>query len=215
MTADILSRHEAELAAKQERNRPLLEARLAALNARPGPRVGDYLRLPRLHPRLGEWTRITHDHGDLLQTGGNAGSSYYLGAGGGVSYSGGLDRGVIPGHLVPTADTRPGNCWFFDEGRSGAGRGVTFTVEWRVFDLRPGADLSGIAELECPFMLTVADAAMQERTGYRYLITERAYSHSACRTAEELPALLARDGLKLTEPLPADHASTVMRLAYA
>ena len=119
-------------------NFEILTQRVSAFNARPGPRVGDYIRLPRLHPKLGEFTRITHDWGDKMQTGG-MGGSYYLGSES-CSYSGGLDPGISTAQLIPTDETREGNVWFFDEGRAGAGRGVYFQIPLRVFTIRPGAD---------------------------------------------------------------------------
>lgn len=182
-------------------NAERLAQRVVAFNRRPGARVGDYIRLPRVHPKLGEITRITHDHGDKLQTGG-MGGSFYFSPRGFLSYSGSLDPGVGTTQLLPTEETRDGPVWFFDEDRSGAGRGVYFSAPMRVFTLRDGVDLSGIGELRCPYFLACLDAERHAQTcGYWYTISRDAISHSAFATREELMAWLANNGLELTREL--------------
>jgi hypothetical protein len=224
MTTDIIASHEAREHAKRQRNQEALARRLAEFNARTGPRVGDYIRLPDLHPKLGKWTRFTHHHGDLVQTGGGVHSSYYLGHGY-LSYSGGLDRGVKPDTLLPTAETKDGSVWFFDGEQAGAGRGVDFMAPMRVFTLREGADIRGISELECPFSLNVLDEEMRKhwREIYGsssgrdfYQVTKRMGFGNvfACVTREELDAWLAKSELKLTEPVTHNERSR-QTLAYA
>lgn len=195
-------------------NQELLARRVAAFNNRPGARIGDFIRLPDLHPKLGKWTRITHDHGDLLQTGGHAGSSYYFGSEGYLSYSGGLDHGVSPDSLIPTNETRTGTVWFFDRDISGAGRGINFQIDCRIFTIREGTDLDGIAELQCPYSLCVLDEDGNKRTcNYWYLIHHHAMSHKAFRDRAELDRWLASNGLQTTRPF--EHGvSSFQRLAY-
>ena len=218
---DLLDTHQRQELAKRERNLPALARRLASFDKRAGARVGDFIRLPDIHPKLGQWTRITHDHGDLLQTGGGAGGSYYLGNGY-LSYSGGLDHGVTPDCLLATDQTKEGSVWFFDGEMSGAGRGVDFTAPMRVFTLREGTDLSGISELQCPYRLDVRDAAM--RAHYQntygcgsernfYGVTLNSYHKFACVTREELDTWLAANGLRLSKPITHDVAS-YQSLAY-
>ena len=83
-------------------NIDILAARSKAFDAHPGPRVGDYIYIPSDDDRIPEYTRITHDWGDQVQTGGHSGSSYYLSEGGCLSYSGSLDPGIKTADLIPT-----------------------------------------------------------------------------------------------------------------
>jgi hypothetical protein len=197
-------------------NEALLAERLHHLNARPGSRVGDFLQLPMLHPKLGTMTRLTHDWGNHIQTGGLNGS-YYLTTHGCLSYSGSLDQGLKKADiLTEPAGTKEGTVWFFDGGISGAGRGVYFKVPMRVFAIREGADLSGIGELRCPYHLTVLDEAGHRRTcNYWYTITLKAMSHTAFTTAEQLCRWLSENGLKLTKPLTKAGDWSSQSLAYA
>ena len=194
-------------------NEQILAERLAEFNAIPGPRVGDFLALPFIHKRLGDYTRLTHDWGDTVQTGGMNGS-YYLG--GCLSYSGGLDRGIKRSDIGEQLGTRDGSLWFFDQGISGAGRGVNFKAPMRVFSIRSGADLSGIGELQCPFYLSVFDEKYHEQTcNYWYGISHHGTNHWACTTELELRAWLEREGLKLTMPLTPPGVHSSQSLAYA
>jgi hypothetical protein len=93
----------------------------------------------------GETTRFTHDWGDSIQTGG-CGSGFYLGEGY-ISYSGGLDSGVKTSDLKPTDEKMKGWIWIFDKDIWGAGRGVDFEIDFRVFELIEGADLSGLPQM--------------------------------------------------------------------
>ncbi len=180
-----------------------------SFDARPGPRVGDFIRLPDLHEKLGKFTRMTYDWGNgHMQTGGSAGGSYYLGSGY-LSYSGVLDHGVRVDDLVDTGETKPGSVWLFRDGRAAAHCGVHFDLPMRVFELKHGADISGISELRCPFSLTVVGSFMDlSHGGYRYLITQHGRSHSACRAEHELKPLLTKLGLELTAGYTDGVAST-------
>lgn len=180
-------------------NLEILAARMAALDAIQGPRVGDFLEFEVPDERCRSYTRFTHDHGDQLQTGGSEHGSYYLFGGGGLSYSGGLDSGVSKSDLIATPRTRHGSVWFFDEGQTGPGRGVTFTVPLRVYTLREGANTKGLGELRCPYYLD--QPAVHRNHGYWYLVTHHHMSHVAFERAEELHAWLQATRLTLTAPL--------------
>ena len=195
----------------------IFSSRLAKRDLIAGARVGDYLRLPRVHRHHAEFTRFTHDLGDTLQTGGHAGSSNYLCESGRVSYSGGLDPGVKRADLVDTGDTRPGLVWVFQDGIPGAGRGVDREAPMRVFHLRFGADISGLHELESPYFLACIDEAYHRRTcGYWYLISDYGTSHTAFATKGELIGWCEGRGLVLGADLPAERGTIAnMRLHYA
>lgn len=195
-------------------NDELLQIKLAKFNARQGPRTGDFLRLPEIHPKLGRYTRLTHDWGDTQQTGG-MGGSYYLGNGW-LSYSGGLDPGIKTADITPQIDEKPGSLWFFDKDISGAGRGVNYTAPMRVFGIRDGANLDGIDELRCPFSLCVLDAAGHARTcNYWFTITKHAISETAFTTEAQLRGWLASNGMRLTQPLTQPGERSWQSLAYA
>ena len=129
-------------------NLAILAERLAAWNALPGARVGDYLKT---QDETGQpvFTRFTHawtemeGEPDFIQTGGGMYSQYYFGKTG-CSYSGGLNSGILLRYLVPTSETRPGMVWFFDRDFRRASGGVDFMVECRVFTATENADLSRI-----------------------------------------------------------------------
>ncbi len=199
-------------------NDTILKTRLAAFDARPGPRVGDYLQIPKQKPRQSRWwakipdfTRFTHHWGDSLQTGGQQFGSYYLTSGGGLSYSGGLDPGLALADIQPEpCGIRPGQVWFFDRDISGAGRGVNFMADMRIFAVRDElVSLEGLHELRCPFSLVVYDERLhQQGCGHWYAITFHGMAHTAFRTGLELHAWLASEGLRLTQPLtpPGTHS---------
>jgi hypothetical protein len=106
--------------------------RLTEWNSRPGPRVGDWVKMLD-----GTLRRFTHDWGTDIQTtlaSGVDASFYFYGSC--MSFSGSLDRAIPKASLVETAEIKPGNAWFFHHNSSGAGRGVYFTVPCRVFEVR-------------------------------------------------------------------------------
>lgn len=187
------------------RNIPLLDNRLAAFNAHSGARVGDYLRLPRWNSRQPELTRFTHDWGDSLQTGGDAGGQYYLPSSAHLSYSGGLNPGVNVVDLIPSNELLVGSVWFFDENHSGAGRGVTFNAAMRVFRLAKDGKLDGLYELHTHQNLTVNSLqTMRDRNVSRFSISlprTGYYGSHSLDTEAELHVWLAENQLKLTKPL--------------
>lgn len=192
----------------------LLSERVTRFNKRQGPRVGDYIELPKIHPKLGTITRITHDWGELdkVQTGG-LGGSYYFHRVGLLDYSGGLDSGVTHADILPDPiGTRDGRVWFFDEDISGAGRGVYFNVPMRVFALRAGANLEGVGELQCPYYLTIPDDEMRERLhyNYRFIISKHCMSCDAFVEESEFRSWLTANQLRLTRPI-----TNAQTLAYA
>lgn len=182
-------------------NDEILLTRYTALNKQQGARVGDFLKLTPPDPRCPNYTRFTHDWGDTIQTGGTVGGSYYL-ANGFLSYSGGLDPGIATADLILTDEVKDGHVWFFDEDISGAGRGLTFDAQMRVFIPRPGADLSGIEELKCPYWLSCLDQEQHERTcGYWFTVTRNAMAHTAFALKEQLEAWLVANRLKMMRPI--------------
>jgi len=110
-------------------------------NQTTGARVGDFLLLPH-----GEYTRFTHKWNETIQTGGGS-NSYHLSNGGYISYSGGLDSGVKYTDIEQSNNTKAGFIWIWDNGTSGADRGVHFKINFRVFTLKQGADLSGLPQI--------------------------------------------------------------------
>lgn len=112
------------------RNVAILAFRVKARADVTGPRVGDWVRRPD-----GVETRITYVfrfEEALVQDGGN-GAGFYLDSNGHESYSGGLDPSFPASALRLTPETRPGMVWFFDRDYPGAGRGVEFWIEERVW----------------------------------------------------------------------------------
>ena len=109
------------------KSRAYLEAAAVAWLERPGPRVGDYVR-----DSSGALSRFTYDTGDGLQAGGGRGS-YHLGMSGHASYSGSLTASIPRARLIETADTGPGEFWFFLDGWAGAHRGISAQLTCRFF----------------------------------------------------------------------------------
>lgn len=183
-------------------NDEILAARTAARERIAGPRVGDFLRLPRIDPRQPEFTRFTHhwDHPEApekstMQTGGSRHGRYYFFDSGELSYSGGLHPGIPVSALIPTADTMPGSVWFFDRNESGPGRGVDFEVPCRIYDLAPGTDTSRLYELHVPYRCRYQPDGGSY--GYRYVTTHHGGPHKGFRTLEELQAWAAAENYAL------------------
>lgn len=118
-------------------NEQILATRETEFNKIQGARVGDFLLMPN-----GEYTRFTHKWDDHIQTGGG-GRSFYLGHGY-IDYSGGLDPGVKLADIEQTNETKAGFIWFFSNDIWKAHNGVNFKINFRVFKLKPDADLSGL-----------------------------------------------------------------------
>lgn len=121
-----------------QRDLDILNKRVLEFDKRTGPRVGDYLELP-----YGMFTRFTHAWDDGIQIGGGS-ESYYLGDGGYISYSGGLDPSIEYSAILPTDQKKDGMIWFFHKGYSGGGRGVYSMIPFRVFKLTDDYDTSKI-----------------------------------------------------------------------
>lgn len=99
-----------------------------------GPRVGDWV----VHPD-GKESRITHVYNCggkwLFQDGGDACGRYHIFRSGTEDYSGSLGYPLPLGQLRDTGNTKSGSVWFFHHGIAGAGRGVEFEIQERVFEL--------------------------------------------------------------------------------
>ena len=175
-------------------NATILADRIAQLNAITGPRVGDFLRLPRADERAGEFTRFTHIWDDTIQTGGQVHGSYYLGNGY-LSYSGGLDPGIAKSDIIPSEETKDGQVWFFDEGITGPHRGVNFMVPLRVFIVRPGGNTRNIYATQTGYFLSYSEAPREH--GYHWTISHRGCNHTAFRHEHELHTWLANENLRI------------------
>ncbi|HBB16878.1 MAG TPA: hypothetical protein DCZ97_07710 [Syntrophus sp. (in: bacteria)] len=179
-------------------NTDILNDRIKSFNNHVGPRVGDYLYIPQTDERIPQYTRFTHHWGDRIQTGGTQNhGGYYLDRNGFFSYSGGLDSGIATADLIDTGETRPGSLWFFDGNVAGAGRGVHFMADMRVYTVREGADLNGLWHITCPYHLVATKEEVG--CGYWFTVTERGVSHIAFRTKEELLSWLKSKRLELAQ----------------
>ena len=184
-------------------NEEILKERLEKFNhTRIGPRVGDYLYIPSTDDRIPEYTRFTHEWDDTIQTGGNAGSSYYLNANGKLSYSGGLDPGMKKSDLICTGIYKDGSVWIFDKDIPGAGRGITFMSDMMIYTPYYGADISGVYSRNCPYYLITLDEAAHNKTcGYWFTVTRYSTAHTAFRSEKDLLDWLQTTKLSLTKEL--------------
>jgi hypothetical protein len=126
----LLEEVNARVAAK---NAEILAARIAVYDKIEGPRTGDYMEFPN-----GKVFRIAHDWGNRVQPAscsGDTGSFYF--SVGSMSYSGGLTPSILTSRLEATERYRSGCLWFFSENITGAGRGVHFQAQFRVFRVIP------------------------------------------------------------------------------
>lgn len=114
-----------------DKDKAILADRVAAWDAKQGPRVGDFV-----HMLDGTLRRFTHDHGNDIQTTGKgqfaADVSFYFGVGY-MSFLGTLDRAIPKASLEQTDETAFGGAWFFHHDQAGAHCGVYFTVNCRVY----------------------------------------------------------------------------------
>lgn len=113
------------------RNVEIIERRVAKLDAREGPRVGDYVRFAdgTLRRCSYHWSDDAGWDGGM-QT--SDGGSFYLGEGY-VSMSGSLYSCVPTDSLKPTDETRPGSVWIFNHDMHRAHNGFNFEIPFRVF----------------------------------------------------------------------------------
>lgn len=118
-----------------DRDAELLVERERNYNQIPGPRVGDFLRVPD------GFLRFTHDWGDSIQTTVHAkhpchgDASFYIGIDGHVSFSGSLGPAIPKDKLRDTSTKQSGSFWFFHHDWAGAERGVYCRLDCRVFEL--------------------------------------------------------------------------------
>ena len=118
------------------RDEELVLARVKLRDAIPGPRVGDFVRMPD-----GRIERFTYDWGTDIQTTsqGFGEGSHYLTREGVASYSGALDEALPKGCLEEQLDCLMGNFWIFHRDISAAHNGVTFSIPCRLFHYTPKA----------------------------------------------------------------------------
>ena len=114
-----------------DRDREMIDRYMAALDARTGPREGDFVVFAG-----GTTRRLSHiwtfDSGapEFIQT--SDGGSFYLGDGY-VSFSGGLHPGLRADLFRPTGTTRLGWAWTFHHNQHRASNAVHFRVPFRLF----------------------------------------------------------------------------------
>lgn len=111
-----------------EKDLAILTRRQAALQARPGVRVGDFVEFA-----CGTVRRVSYvwpDESASIQT--SDGGSYYLGDAG-ASMSGSLKPSVPASTLTDTGDYRWGDVWFFHHDAAMAHNGVNAQAAFRVF----------------------------------------------------------------------------------
>jgi hypothetical protein len=111
-------------------NAAILATRSAALAAREGIGVGDFVT-------DGDKTfRVAHVWPESVQlTDGQYGESFYLSDGGSVSFSGGLDLPVPKAKFTPTDERREGRVWFFSQNQASAHNGYHTEAAFRVWTL--------------------------------------------------------------------------------
>jgi hypothetical protein len=109
----------------------IIAKRMAALDAIPGMREGDFLRL-----KNGELARVAHNWGDSVQptTGqGQNTESFYLGAGY-IEYSGALEPSIPITEFRATGEIICGPIWIFHLDVMGSGRRVRAMAPFRVYE---------------------------------------------------------------------------------
>lgn len=94
------------------------------------PLVGDFVIMPD-----GTLERCCSAARHGMQT--TEGGSFWVGRGGGCSYSGSLNKPRLWEFFTPTDQIKRGSFWFFSHGIAGAGRRVDFYLPCRVFRLEP------------------------------------------------------------------------------
>ena len=117
-----------------DRDSELLSERVARWNARPGPRVGDFILMLD-----GTTRRFAHNWVNSLQTtyvwrnGRQDTGSFYFDRSGYMSMSGSLDDPIPLDQIVDTGELRAGSAWFFHHDWAQAHNGVYVNVMCRVF----------------------------------------------------------------------------------
>lgn len=115
-----------------ERDAAILAENTETWNTRPGPRVGDFVRMPD-----GDMRRFTYDWSDGLQTTHPRlqDQSFFFGRGY-MSFSGSLDSSIPLERIHETNETKEGRVWFFHHNEAKAHNGVYCSVVCRVFEVR-------------------------------------------------------------------------------
>lgn len=127
----------------------ILADRVAAWNAVPGPRVGDYVEMP-----AGDNFRISYCWSDAVQI--SDCGSFHLDRGF-MTFSGSLYPAVPVDKIVDTGRTKVGTAWFFHHGQARAHNAVQVRVPCRVYrhvdaDRRP-AVIRELGSLGVPFII--------------------------------------------------------------
>jgi len=113
-----------------EESLQIFKDRQEAIYARTKIAEGDWVIL-----RNGDKSRVTvADWDNTIQVGGYSGGSYHLNSNGTCSYSGGCGDPINRDELVDTGEYMDGKAWIFHRGQSGANRGVTATVKFKVWE---------------------------------------------------------------------------------
>lgn len=113
----------------------IFSTRLAAWNARRGPRIGDKIRMGD-----GSIRRLASDSGSEMQTtsGTQPGDqAFYLGHGY-CSFSGSLGDVIAKDQLYDTGRSEDGSVWFFHHDQVKAVNAVDATIPCRVYALIKG-----------------------------------------------------------------------------
>ena len=114
-----------------DRDRVIIARNHAALDRRPGPRVGDWVDFAD-----GKQYRISYiwdfEDGTVREIQTSRGGSWHLGSGY-VSFSGGLLLSVKESTLAATEETRSADIWIFHHDLAGAHRAVYMDIPFRVF----------------------------------------------------------------------------------
>lgn len=114
-----------------EKDYHILKVRIKAREKLEGFLVGDFLLFDD-----GSYGRISHVWCDGNQW--SRGGSFYLGGGGGASFSGGLNPSIDNDRFELMEETKTGNFWFFHHNLSGAHRGVQCEAPCKVYRVRGG-----------------------------------------------------------------------------
>lgn len=121
-----------------DKDKAILSHRIALYDQQQGPRVGDFVKVN------GTYQRFTHKWDESIQAGASeCNVGFYLGDGY-ISYSGGLNSGAMLNDLKQTDEVKTGAVWFFHENNWVAHNGVEMEMPFRVFELKEGADHSGL-----------------------------------------------------------------------
>jgi len=120
-----------------ERNRAILAGNVELWEARPGPRVGDFVILPD-----GGVRRFTQDMGTGLQITSPddpIGQFRFYIRSGWMTYTGDKDSAILKGRLTLTDEKRNGHAWFFHHNVFNATKSVHIVMPCRVFRYTPNS----------------------------------------------------------------------------